>query len=141
MSRITNSMLTRKLFLFQAGMMSRCPRLAESSGLRPVCGEVPDIDGRTIRSSSSEKEGAEAGFNKKAKGKPAFSFQPPLSEEFLLILNCLRYQPGKNQKRLSKWPRGSVSRISESSHWEAAFRPELSLSAESAGEGTAKPAK
>ena len=64
-SRITNGMAAWKLFLFQAWLIrTECPELLE--------GKVLDIDIKTIKSTSSKKEGAENGFNKKAKGKPCF---------------------------------------------------------------------
>jgi hypothetical protein len=65
---ITNSMVTWKILLFQAKLVkANCPRLLHSRE-----GEVLDIDGSTLKSCSSKKEGAEIGFNKKAKGKPCF---------------------------------------------------------------------
>lgn len=64
-SRITNGMAARKLFLFQAYIVrTQCPEL--------IGGGILDIDVITVRSASSQKEGAENGFNKKAKGKPCF---------------------------------------------------------------------
>jgi hypothetical protein len=64
-SRITNGMAAWKIFLFQAWLVkTQCPELLE--------GGVLDIDVKTIQSASSKKEGAENGFNKKAKGKPCF---------------------------------------------------------------------
>lgn len=65
---VTNSMVTWKILLFQAKLVKvECPRLLHSHG-----GEVLDIDGSTLKSCSSKKEGAEIGFNKKLKGKPCF---------------------------------------------------------------------
>jgi hypothetical protein len=66
--RITNSMASWKLTLIQASLIKiRCPQLLLSGGKM-----VADIDVTTLRSSSSKKEGAEAGYNKKNKGKPCF---------------------------------------------------------------------
>lgn len=68
-SRISTSMPSWKLSLFQAFLVrSRCPLLLFS----PDKERVADFDITTIQSASSEKEGAEAGYNKKAKGKPCF---------------------------------------------------------------------
>jgi hypothetical protein len=68
-SKINNSMAAWKLLLFQSFLVkNRCPRI-----ITPSDGEtVADIDVTTIQSSSSEKEGAESGYNKKAKGKNCF---------------------------------------------------------------------
>ena len=64
-SRITNGMAAWKVLLFQAAVVrAQCPEL--------TAGGVLDIDVKTLRSASSQKEGAENGFNKKAKGKPCF---------------------------------------------------------------------
>jgi hypothetical protein len=66
--KITNSMASWKLTLIQASMIkTHCPHLLYSDGKM-----VADIDVTTIQSSSYEKEGAEAGYNKKNKGKPCF---------------------------------------------------------------------
>jgi len=67
-NKITNSMVTWKILLFQAKLVkANCPQLLHSPQ-----GNVLDIDGSTLRSCSSKKEGAEIGFNKKSKGKPCF---------------------------------------------------------------------
>lgn len=72
-SRITNSMMAWKLLLFQAKLVrTQVPQLFEASNGQSALGKVLDIDGHTIKSSSSKKEGAERGFNKKAKGRPCF---------------------------------------------------------------------
>jgi hypothetical protein len=66
--KITNSMASWKIALIQASVIKiRCQRLLYSDGKM-----VADIDVTTLRSSSSEKEGAEAGYNKKNRGKPCF---------------------------------------------------------------------
>jgi len=71
--RISNSMMAWKILLFQAKLIrTQAPQLFEVSNGPPVLGKVLDIDGHTITSSSSQKEGAERGFNKKAKGRPCF---------------------------------------------------------------------
>lgn len=65
---ITSFMITWKILLFQIRLVkTRCPELLSSK-----FGKILDLDGYTIKSSSSKKEGAEIGFNKKAKGKPCF---------------------------------------------------------------------
>lgn len=70
-SRITNGMAAWKIFMFQAWLVrTQCPELLE--------GGVLDIDVKTIKSTSSKKEGAENGFNKKAKGKPCFQLAASL---------------------------------------------------------------
>jgi hypothetical protein len=72
-SRLSNSMLTWKILLFQAKLVcTQSPHLFEVSNGPPALGTVLDIDGHTITSSSSQKEGAERGFNKHAKGRPCF---------------------------------------------------------------------
>ena len=69
-SRLSNSMMAWKVLLFQAKLVrTQSPQLFEVSNGPPVLGKVLDIDGHTITSSSSQKEGAEHGFNKKAKGR------------------------------------------------------------------------
>jgi len=68
-SKINNSMAAWKLLLFQSFLIkNRCPQLITSSDGKTVA----DIDVTVIQSSSSEKEGAESGYNKKAKGKACF---------------------------------------------------------------------
>jgi hypothetical protein len=70
-SRITTGMAAWKILLFQAWFVkTQCPELLE--------GGVLDIDVKTIKSASSKKEGAENGFNKKAKGKPCFQLAASL---------------------------------------------------------------
>jgi hypothetical protein len=72
-SRISNSMMAWKILLFQAKLVrTQSPHLFEVSNGPPALGKVLDIDGHTIKSSSSQKEGAERGFNKKAKGRSCF---------------------------------------------------------------------
>lgn len=72
-SRITNSMMAWKLLLFQAKLIrTQAPQLFEVSNGQSALGKVLDIDGHTAKSSSSQKEGAERGFNKKARGRPCF---------------------------------------------------------------------
>lgn len=71
--RITNSMAAWKLIIFQSYLLrNHCPALAESPGGKTGEGKTADFDVTTIQSSSSRKEGAEIGFNKKCKGKPCF---------------------------------------------------------------------
>lgn len=68
-SKINTSMPAWKLSLFQSSLVrNRCPRLLSSAD-----GEiVADFDVTVLQSASSRKEGAEAGYNKKAKGRPCF---------------------------------------------------------------------
>ena len=67
-SKITNSMAAWKLILFQAFLLRKCyPALLNVSEEKTA-----DIDVSTLQSSSSKKEGAEIGYNKKCKGKPCF---------------------------------------------------------------------
>jgi len=70
-SRISSGMAAWKIFLFHAWLVrTQCPELLE--------GAVLDIDVKTIKSASSKKEGAENGYNKKAKGKPCFQLSAAL---------------------------------------------------------------
>jgi hypothetical protein len=72
-ARISNSMMTWNLLLFQAKLVrTQTPHLFEAANGCSASGNVLDIDGHTITSSSSQKEGAERGFNKKAKGRLCF---------------------------------------------------------------------
>ncbi len=78
--KITNSMASWKLTLIQASMIKiRCPHLLYSDGKM-----VMDIDVTTLQSSSSEKEGAEAGYNKKNKGKPCFQLSATFIGKFFV---------------------------------------------------------
>ena len=62
---ITTNMASWKLLLIQASLIKTiCPQLPETKEKI-----IADIDVTTIQSSSSKKEGAEAGYNKKNKGK------------------------------------------------------------------------
>lgn len=71
--RMTNSMAAWKLILFQSFLLrKRCPELLVPIKDKAAGGRVADIDVTTVQSSSSRKEGAEHGFNKKCKGKPCF---------------------------------------------------------------------
>jgi hypothetical protein len=66
--KISTSMASWKLALIQASLIKiRCPHLLYTDGKM-----VADIDVTTLQSSSSGKEGAEAGYNKKNRGKPCF---------------------------------------------------------------------
>lgn len=74
---ITDGMFSWKLIMFQSFLLrNRCPELLCSpdgnSGFPG--GRIADFDTSTLQSSSSLKEGAEPGFNKKNKGKPCFQF-------------------------------------------------------------------
>ena len=71
-SRIGNSMASWKILLFLSSLIrTRCPQLL-SCPSDPDGKKVADIDVTTLQSSSSGKEGAEAGYNRKNKGKPCF---------------------------------------------------------------------
>ncbi len=78
--KTTNSMASWKLTLIQASMIKiQCPHLLHSGGKM-----VADIDVTTLQSSSSEKEGAEAGYNKKRKGKPCFQLSATFIGKFFV---------------------------------------------------------
>ena len=78
--RITNSMASWKLTLILASLIKiRCPHLLYSNGKM-----VADIDVTTIQSSSSKKDGAEAGYNKKRKGKPCFQLSGTMIGKFFV---------------------------------------------------------
>ena len=78
--RITTSMASWKLSLIQASMIkSRCPHLLHSGGKM-----VADIDVTTLRSSSSQKKGAEAGYNKKRRGKPCSQLSATFAGKFFV---------------------------------------------------------
>ena len=69
--KLTNSMASWKLTMIHSGLATiRCPQLLSCSGAKGK--RVADIDVTVLQSSSSAKEGAEAGYNKKAKGKSCF---------------------------------------------------------------------
>jgi hypothetical protein len=71
-SRIGNSMAAWKLLLFLSSLIkSRCPQLLYCPSA-PDGKKVADIDVTTVQSASSGKEGAEAGYKRKNKGKPCF---------------------------------------------------------------------
>lgn len=66
--KISTSMASWKVTLIQASLIKiRCPHLLYADGRMTA-----DFDVTTIQSSSSRKEGAESGYNKKRKGKPCF---------------------------------------------------------------------
>lgn len=74
-SMITDGMPSWKLIMFQSFLLkNRCPGLLYSPGGKSadIESRTADIDVTTLQSSSSLKEGAETGFNKKNKGKPCF---------------------------------------------------------------------
>lgn len=74
-SKITNFMAAWKLIMFMSRLHRyRCPGLlsGENKGGKADEEMTIDFDGSTIISSSSRKEGAESGYNKKRKGKPCF---------------------------------------------------------------------
>jgi len=78
--KITNSMASWKLIMIQSSMIKiRCPHLLYSNGKM-----IADIDVTTLQSSSSKKEGAEAGYNKKNKGKPCFQLSGTFIGKFFV---------------------------------------------------------
>ena len=93
--KLTNSMVSWKLIMIQSGLIkTRCPQLLSCPG---AMGErVADIDVTTIQSSSSVKEGAEAGYNKKKKGRPCFQ----LSAAFIgrISVDAKLFPGGANAK-------------------------------------------
>ena len=92
-SMITNSMVTWKILLFQAKLVkANCPRLLHSCK-----GEVLDIDGSTLKSCSSKKEGAEIGFNKKSKGKPCFQLSASFIGRIFVDLKFRTPDLGENK--------------------------------------------
>jgi len=69
--KLTDSMASWKLIMIQNGLIkTRCLQLLYCPGAMGK--RVADIDVSVLQSSSSLKEGAEAGYNKKAKGRPCF---------------------------------------------------------------------
>ena len=75
---ITTKMASWKLLLIQASLIrTRCTELTDIKG-----NVVADIDVTTIQSSSSGKEGAEAGYNKKNKGKRCFQLSATFIGKF-----------------------------------------------------------
>ena len=78
--KITNSMASWKLTMIQASMIKiRCPDMLSSGGRM-----VLDIDVTTILSSSSKKEGAQSGYNKKRRGKPCFQLSATFMGKFFI---------------------------------------------------------
>ena len=80
-----------KLIMFQSFLLrNRCPELMCSPDLKSgdIENETADFDASVMQSSSSLKEGAEPGFNKKIRENRAFSFRQLLSEDFSLTGNC-----------------------------------------------------
>jgi hypothetical protein len=76
--KINNSMASWKLALIQASLIKiRCPQLLLTDGK-----SLADFDVTTVQSSSSKKEGAEAGYNKKRKGKPCFQLSATFIGKF-----------------------------------------------------------
>jgi len=74
---ITDGMPSWKLIMFQSFLLrNRCPELRYSSVSHPgdTENQTADIDASVMQSSSSLKEGAGPGFNKKNKGRPCFQF-------------------------------------------------------------------
>ncbi len=90
--KINNSMITWKLCIFQAKMVKKnCPEL-----LSEIEKITADIDVSTLQSAAKKKEGSEAGYNKKSKGKPCFQ----LSATFIgRIFVDLKLFPGSNNPK------------------------------------------
>jgi len=64
--------------MIQASMIrTRCPQLPESEGKI-----VADTDVTSVQSPSSRKEGAEAGYNKKSRGKRCFQLSATFVGKF-----------------------------------------------------------
>ncbi len=81
--------------MIQDGLVKiRCPQLLSCSGAMGK--RVADIDVTVLQSSSSLKEGAEAGYNKKAKGRPCFQ----LSAAFIgrVFVDAKLFPGGSNPK-------------------------------------------
>ncbi len=77
-SSITDGMASWKLTMIQASMIrTRCPQLPGSEGKI-----VADTDVTSVQSSSSRKEGAEAGYNKKSRGKRCFQLSATFVGKF-----------------------------------------------------------
>lgn len=101
--KITNFMITWKILLFQTKLVKiRCPEL--------LSGNVLDLDGYTIKSCSSKKEGAEIGFNKKAKGKPCFQLAASFFGRIFVDIKLYagHCNPSVFFKKLLKEPNHSV---------------------------------
>jgi len=93
--KLTNSMASWKLIMIQSGLIkTRCPQLLSCPGAAGK--RVADIDVTTIQSSSSVKEGAESGYNKKKKGRPCFQ----LSAAFIgrIFVDAKLFPGGANPK-------------------------------------------
>jgi len=93
--KLTNSMASWKLIMIQSGLVKiRCPQLLSCPGAAGR--RVADIDVTTLQSSSSVKEGAVPGFNKKAKGRPCFQ----LSAAFIgrIFVDAKLFPGGANPK-------------------------------------------
>ena len=83
---VTAGMASRKLLLTQASLIrTGCPQSPETKGKI-----IADTDVTSVQSSSSGKEGAEAGYNKKTKENGVLSFLRPLSENFSPMRSCFR---------------------------------------------------
>ncbi len=73
-------MASWKLTMILASLIKiRCPQLLCAGGKR-----VADIDVTTLQSFSSRKEGAEAGYNKKRKGRPCFQLSATFIGKFFV---------------------------------------------------------
>jgi len=93
--KLTNSMASWKLIMIHNCMIkTRCPQLLSCPGAMGK--RVADIDVTTLLSSSSVKEGAEAGYNKKKKGRPCFQ----LSATFIgrIFVDAKLFPGGANPK-------------------------------------------
>ncbi len=83
---VTAGMASRKLLLTQASLIKAgCPQSPETKGRI-----IADTDVTSAQSSSSGKEGSEAGYDRKTSENGVFSFQRPLSENFSSVRSCLR---------------------------------------------------
>ncbi len=93
--KLTNSTASWKLIMIQSGLIkTRCPQLLSCPGAAGR--RVADIDVTALQSSSSVKEGAESGYNKKKKGRPCFQ----LSAAFIgrIFVDAKLFPGGANPK-------------------------------------------
>jgi hypothetical protein len=111
--KITNSMASWKLAMTQASMIRAiCQQLTDTK--RKI---IADTDVTALQSSSSEKEGAKARYNKKNKGKPCFQLSAVFTGKFFagakLFPGCIN-------------PKDSLSKGHEKSSYLTVFTSKLS---------------
>jgi len=82
---ITNFMAAWKLIMFISFLLrKRRPELLLPISGKADTGKTLNVDVMTARSSSSRKEGAEIGYNKKHKNRPCFQFSASCIGEFIM---------------------------------------------------------